>query len=110
MSERRWLNCRLIDLQERLDEQGQGVSLPVISRLLKQNDYSLKANVKQTEGKRHPDRNQQFEYIREQQTVQQAKGQPVISRYQEEGTGGRFQESWSGLVPDPRTGQGPRFP
>jgi hypothetical protein len=79
MSERRWLNCRLIDIQEHLDEQEHGVSLPVISRLLKQNDYSLKANVKQTEGKRHPDRNQQFEYIREQQTVQQAKGQPVIS-------------------------------
>jgi hypothetical protein len=79
MSERRWLNCRLIDLRDRLDEQGHGVSLPVISRLLKQNDYSLKANVKQTEGKRHPDRNQQFEYIREQRTVQQAKEQPVIS-------------------------------
>jgi len=79
MSERRWLNCRLIDIQERLDERGHGVSLPVISRLLKQNDYSLKANVKQTEGKRHPDRNQQFEYIRERQTAQQAKGQPVIS-------------------------------
>jgi hypothetical protein len=79
MSERRWLNCRLADVQERLDEQGHGVSLPVISRLLKQNQYSLKANVKQTEGKQHPDRNQQFEHIREQRSAQQAKGQPVIS-------------------------------
>ncbi len=79
MSERRWLNCRLTDIRDRLDEQGHGVSLPVISRLLKGNKYTLKANVKQTEGKRHPDRNQQFEYIREQQRAQQAKGQPMIS-------------------------------
>jgi hypothetical protein len=38
-----------------------GVSWPVISRLLKQHDYSLPANAKQAEGKQHPDRNQQFE-------------------------------------------------
>jgi hypothetical protein len=63
MSHRKWLNCRLMDIQEHLDEQGHGVSLPVISRLLKKNDYSLKANAKQLEGKQHPDR----------------EGQPVIS-------------------------------
>jgi hypothetical protein len=79
MSERRWLNCRLADLQDRLDEQGHGVSRPVISRLLKQNDYSLKANVKEREGKLHPDRDQQFEYIRDQRAAHQAKGQPAIS-------------------------------
>ena len=79
MSERRWLNCRLADLQERLDEQGHGVSLPVISRLLKQNDYTLKANVKQQEGTLHPDRDQQFEYIRDQRTEHQANGQPAVS-------------------------------
>ena len=56
MSERKWLNCRLMDIQERLEGQGHGVSQPVISRLLKQNDYSLKANAKQFEGKQHPDR------------------------------------------------------
>lgn len=79
MSERRWLNCRLADIRERLDEQGHGISRPVISRLLKQNDYTLRANVKQTEGKPHPDRNQQFEYMRERRTEHQAKGLPVIS-------------------------------
>ena len=56
MSERKWLNCRLIDIQERLDEQGHGVSQPVISRLLKRNDYVLQANNKQVEGQSHPDR------------------------------------------------------
>ena len=79
MSERKWLNCRLADIQDRLGEQGHGVSLPVIGRLLKQNDYTLKANVKQTEGKAHPERDQQFEHIHEQRTAHQAHGQPVIS-------------------------------
>jgi hypothetical protein len=79
MSDRKWLNCRLMDIQEHLDQQGHGVSLPVISRLLKQNDYSLKANAKQLEGKQHSDRDQQFEHIQEQRAEHQAKGQPVIS-------------------------------
>ena len=79
MSERKWLNCRLADIQDRLGEQGHGVSLPVIGRLLKQNDYTLKANVKQTEGKAHPERDQQFEHIHAQRTAHQAHGQPVIS-------------------------------
>jgi hypothetical protein len=79
MSERKWLNCRLADVQDRLGEQGHGVSLPVIGRLLKQNDYTLKANVKQTEGKAHPERDQQFEHIHAQRAAHQATGQPVIS-------------------------------
>jgi len=79
MSERRWLNCRLADIQDRLDEQGHGVSVPVISRLLKENDYALRANVKQKEGKSHPDRNQQFEYIQKQRAEHQSNGQPVVS-------------------------------
>jgi len=79
MSHRKWLNCRLMDIQEHLDEQGHGVSLPVISRLLKKNDYSLKANAKQLEGKQHPDRDQQFEHIQDQRAEHQAEGQPAIS-------------------------------
>jgi hypothetical protein len=79
MSHRKWLNCRLIDIRARLDEQDHAVSLPVISRLLKEHDYSLKANAKQLEGKQHPDRDQQFEHIRDQRAEHQAKGQPIIS-------------------------------
>jgi len=79
MSARKWLNCRLMDIQEGLDRQGHGISLPVISRLLKQNDYSLKANAKQHEGKQHPERDRQFEYIQEQRAEHQAEGQPNIS-------------------------------
>jgi hypothetical protein len=79
MSDRKWLNCRLADIQERLDEQGHGVSLPVISRLLKKHNYRLRANAKQLASTQHPDRDRQFEYIREQQAQHQAAGQPVIS-------------------------------
>ncbi len=78
MNSDKWLNCRLQDVKKELDEQGHGVSLPIISRLLKQHDYSLQANVKQVEGKQHPDRDRQFEYIQEQRDKYQAAGQPEI--------------------------------
>lgn len=79
MSDRKWLNCRLMDIRERLDVQGHGVSRPVISRLLKQNGYSLKANAKEQASQQHPDRDQQFEHIQAQRTEHQAERQPVIS-------------------------------
>ena len=79
MSDRKWLNCRLTDIRERLDVQGHGVSRPVISRLLKQNGYSLKANAKEQASRQHPDRDQQFEHIQAQRAEHQAERQPVIS-------------------------------
>lgn len=79
MSDRKWLNCRLVDIEECLDERGHGVSQPVISRLLKKHDYRLRANVKERASKQHPDRNCQFEYIREQKAKHQATGQAMLS-------------------------------
>ena len=79
MSERKWLNCRLVDIEERLDEQGHGVSQPVISRLLKKHDYHLRANAKERSRKQHPDRNRQFEYILEQRAKHRAAGHPTLS-------------------------------
>ena len=79
MNGRKWLNCRLRDIQERLDDQGHRVSLPVISRLLKEHDYSLRCNVKQQAGKQHPDRDRQFQYIREQRAKHLSAGYPAIS-------------------------------
>jgi hypothetical protein len=79
MSDQKWLNCRLYDIQTCLEAQEHGVSLPVISRLLRKNGYSLRANTKQREGKQHPDRDQQFEYIRGQRSVHQAQKQPILS-------------------------------
>lgn len=79
MSDRKWLNCRLVDIQVRLEEQGHGVSLPVISRLLRKHHYRLRANVKEQASKQHPDRDRQFAYIREQRAAHQAAGHATLS-------------------------------
>jgi hypothetical protein len=79
MGHGRGLNCRLRDVQERLDEAGHGVSLPVISRLLQKHDYRLRANVKELTSKRHPDRDRQFQHIHKQRAEHMATGQPVLS-------------------------------
>ncbi len=46
MSDRKWLHCLLANLEEKLAEQGQEVSRPVISRLLQVHDYHLHVKVK----------------------------------------------------------------
>lgn len=79
MNNEKWLNCRLADIKERLNEQHRGVSRPVISRLLKKHNYHLRVNTKQVGGKQHPDRDRQFRYLREQRKLHQAAGQPALS-------------------------------
>jgi len=79
MSPQKWLNCRLCDIRQALDQRGHRVSKPVISRILRAHDYSLRANLKQHAGKQHPDRDQQFASIRTQRAAHQARGNPVIS-------------------------------
>jgi Rhodopirellula transposase DDE domain len=79
MSECKWLNCRLADLEEQLDAQGHGVSRPVIRRLLQAHDYNLHVNVKEVEGKPHPERDTQFQYIQAQRAHHQAAGNPCLS-------------------------------
>lgn len=79
MSETRWLNCRLADIAMQLPS-AQAVSLPVISRLLHQHHYRLRVNHKTIESTAsHPDRNQQFEYLRQQRAAHEAAGQPTLS-------------------------------
>ena len=79
MSDQKWLNCRLSDLRQRLAGQAHRVSKPVLSRILRAHGYSLRANLKQAAGTQHPDRDQQFRYIRMQRTQHDAAHQPVIS-------------------------------
>src|SRR5919202_1540482 len=79
MSAQKWLNCRLSDVRQKLKEQGPLVSKPVISRLLRAQGYSLRANIKQAAGKQHPERDQQFAQIHAQRAAHQEGGQPVIS-------------------------------
>ncbi len=79
MSEQKWLNCRLSDIRQRLEARGHPVSKPVISRLLRDQGYSLRANRKQAAGKQHPERDQQFQHLQAQRAAHQAGGHPVIS-------------------------------
>jgi hypothetical protein len=75
----KWLNCRLVDIQQQLAVQGHRVSKPVISRILRAHGYRLRANVKQNAGKAHPDRDQQFQYLRQQRAQHHDQNHPVIS-------------------------------
>lgn len=78
MSSAKWLNCRLSDIQEELGDHC--VSKPVISRLLKAEDYRLRVNSKQMDThSQHPDRDRQFEYIQAQRQNHQAKHEPQLS-------------------------------
>jgi hypothetical protein len=79
MRKTRWLNCRLRSLKEKLAARSHRVSLPVVSRLLRKHDYSLRANRKDREGKSPPGRDAQFVYLFEQRKQHQEAGQPVLS-------------------------------
>jgi hypothetical protein len=79
MGDGKWLNCRLADIEDRLDEQGHKVSLPVISRLLRAHDYRLRVNVKELVGKQDPERDVQFQHILAQRSEHKSDGQPTLS-------------------------------
>jgi hypothetical protein len=79
MRETRWLHCRLRDIAARF-APAQAVSVPVISRLLRKHHYRLHVNRKTIERTaRHPERNQQFEYLRQLRAAHQTAGQPTLS-------------------------------
>jgi len=59
--------------------KGHKVSHGSVASLLRDMNYSLQANRKTTEGKQHPDRDAQFNYINQKSRGQQRRGQPVIS-------------------------------
>ena len=75
----RWTCKSLRVLAEQLQKMGHAISYPTVGALLHQAGYSLQGNRKANEGKQHPDRNAQFEYIYAEIRRQQAAEQPVIS-------------------------------
>lgn len=79
MGESKWLNCRLADVQPQLAAKEHVVSTPVISRLLHAAGYTLRLNIKTLEGRAHPQRDEQFQYIQAQRAQHVAAGQPQIS-------------------------------
>jgi transposase len=75
----RWTCKSTHTLAAELTRQGFEISSNTVGKLLRQQGYSLQANRKTIEGKQHPDRNAQFEYINRRVRASQRKGEPVIS-------------------------------
>ena len=75
----RWTCKSLMQLSRELQAQGYTISHMSVGTLLKEMGYGLQGNRKTLEGKGHPDRNAQFEFINEKADAALLAGQPVIS-------------------------------
>ena len=75
----RWTCKSTRQLAKELQKQKHGVCARTVAALLIEEGYSLQANRKMTEGKQHPDRNAQFEYIQEMVLAFLKKRQPIVS-------------------------------
>jgi DDE family transposase len=79
MSPLRWTCKSTRQLALALTDQGHAISHTVVSELLQELGYSLQANAKTIEGKQHPDRDAQFQYINRQTKRQLSRKNPAIS-------------------------------
>jgi Rhodopirellula transposase DDE domain len=79
MSALRWTSKSLTNITEVLISQGFTVSRQTVHGMIKDEGYSLRGNVKTVEGKQHPDRDKQFEYINDQCAKFFLEECPVIS-------------------------------
>lgn len=79
MSPLRWTCKSTRRLSMELTKLGYSASSRLVGVLLHEMGYSLQGNRKTIEGKQHPDRNAQFEYINTRVTAQMRAAQPVIS-------------------------------
>lgn len=75
----RWTCKSTANLAAELTVQEHRISARSVARLLKAQQYSLQANRKTREGRQHPDRNAQFEYINRQVKAALRAGQPAVS-------------------------------
>lgn len=75
----RWTNKSTQKLADELTARGFGVGPRTVSKLLKTCGYRLQANAKVVEGRQHPDRDAQFEYVNAQAVEFLSAGDPVIS-------------------------------
>lgn len=79
MSPLRWSCKSTRQLAQVLSGSGHPVSSWTVGQLLREQQYSLQANVKTREGTQHPDRDAQFQYLNEQVRAFLAAGLPVVS-------------------------------
>jgi len=75
----RWTSKSTRSLATELNQLGHKISPQKVGQLLREQGYSLQSNRKTLEGKQHPDRNAQFEFINDRAESHQEHGDPVIS-------------------------------
>jgi Rhodopirellula transposase DDE domain len=75
----RWTNKSTTKLAEALTARGFAVGPNTVAKLLKTAGYRLQANAKTVEGRQHPDRDAQFEYVNAAAVQFLGAGDPVIS-------------------------------
>lgn len=75
----RWTSKSLRKLSAALRSRGHTVSPMSVHNLISAMGYSLQGNKKEVEGKQHPDRNRQFNYINAQVNGCITDGSPAIS-------------------------------
>ena len=75
----RWTSKSTAKLAKELEADGHPTSPNTVSRLLKQEGFTLQATRKTKEGEDHPDRDAQFVLINKSARLYMAEGQPVIS-------------------------------
>jgi transposase len=74
-----WVSKSLRKIEAALKSVGISASHRIIGDALKEHGFSLQSNRKQFEGKGHPDRDAQFEYIQKKVEKYISENQPVIS-------------------------------
>ena len=79
MSPLRWTCKSTRQLADALSKRGHAIGHSVVAELLKELGYSLQANAKTIEGKQHPDRDAQFQYINRLSKRALRRGFPAIS-------------------------------
>lgn len=75
----RWVAKARRRLAKELCAKGFRIGYRTVSRLLKKLGYQLHGNRKGMEGRQHPDRDAQFEYINKKTKQQFSSGNPVVS-------------------------------
>lgn len=75
----RWTCKSTKKLADELRAKGFAVSSVTVGKLLRQQGYSLQSNRRRFEGRQHPDRDAQFEYIARAAEEFHRRGCPVIS-------------------------------
>lgn len=119
MSPLRWTCKSTRQLAEALRQQGYAVTHMTVAALLRHLRYSLQANAKTIEGKQHPDRDAQFQYINrlcKRQLRQQlpaisvdAKKKELVGHYRNHGRewqpAGQPEEVQTHDFPDPKVGK-----